>query len=63
MNDLNSWIYVDYTNSIWRFSRNDNKELYYSIMYGEGKWTKARTIDKNILGFAVYIEDRLPHGQ
>lgn len=57
MNDLNSWIYVDYTNSIWRFSRNDNKELCYSIMYGEGKWTKARTIDKNILGFAVYIEE------
>ncbi|WP_312652192.1 coiled-coil domain-containing protein [Aminipila sp.] len=57
MRGLYSWIYVDYTNNIWKFSQNDNKELCYSIMYGEGKWTKESTIDKNILGFAVYVEE------
>nr|WP_315023910.1 hypothetical protein [uncultured Aminipila sp.] len=57
MRGLYSWIYVDYTNNIWKFSQNDNKELCYSIMYGEGKWTKESIIDKNILGFAVYVEE------
>lgn len=57
MCNLYSWIYVDYTNNIWKFWQNKNNELCYSIMYGEGKWTKDRTIDKNILGFAVYVEE------
>jgi hypothetical protein len=57
MSSVYPWIYVDYTNNIWKFFRNDNKELRYKIMYGEGKWTKESLIDKEILGFAVYVEE------
>ena len=57
MSGVYPWIYVDYTNNIWRFYENQNKELYYSIMYGEGKWTKESLIDKDVLGFAVYVEE------
>jgi hypothetical protein len=51
------YIFVDYSNSIWKFSINDNEELRYNIMYEEGKWTKEIVIDKDVLGFAVYIEE------
>lgn len=56
MNSVCPWIYIDHTNNIWKFSQNDNKELHYSIMYGEGKWTKENLIDTNVLEFAIYIE-------
>ncbi|MFT8351087.1 hypothetical protein [Clostridium saccharoperbutylacetonicum] len=57
MSSVYPWIYVDYTNNIWKFFRNDNEELLYKIMYGEGKWTKESLIDKEVLGFAVYVEE------
>ncbi len=57
MNHLYSWIYVDYENNIWKFSQNNNSELCYKIMYGEGKWTKESLIDKDIVGFAVNVEE------
>lgn len=57
MSSVYPWIYVDYTNNIWKFFQNDNKELCYQIMYGEGKWTKESLIDKEVLGFAVYVEE------
>jgi hypothetical protein len=50
-------IYTDYSNSIWKFSINDNEELRYNVMYEEGKWTKEMVIDKDVVGFAVYIEE------
>ncbi|WP_252249259.1 hypothetical protein [Clostridium sp. VAP23] len=57
MTSVYPWIYVDYTNNIWKFFRNNNKELVYKIMYGDGKWTKESLIDKDVLGFAVYVEE------
>lgn len=57
MSNLYSWIYVDYENNIWKFSQNNNNELCYKIMYGAGKWTKESMIDKDVLGFAVTIEE------
>ena len=57
MSSLNSWIYVDYKKNIWKFSQNDNKELCCNIMFIEGKWTKEILIDKDVLEFAVYIEE------
>ncbi|NSB30304.1 hypothetical protein [Clostridium saccharoperbutylacetonicum] len=57
MSSVYPWIYVDYTNNIWKFFRNDNEELRYKIMYGEGKWTKESLIDKEVLGFSVYVEE------
>lgn len=57
MSSMYPWIYVDYTNNIWKFLRNNNKELRYKIMYGEGKWTKESLIDREVLGFAVYVEE------
>lgn len=56
MNSVYPWIYVDYRNDIWKFFGNSNKELCYKIMYGEGKWTKDNLIDKEVLGFALYVE-------
>ena len=57
MSNLYSWIYVDYENNIWKFSQNNNNELCYKIMYGAGKWTKESMIDKDVLGFAVTVEE------
>lgn len=48
-------IYSDRKDNIWKFSRNDNKELCYRIMYREGKWTKETLIDTEVLGFDVYV--------
>lgn len=56
MSSVYPWIYVDYTNNIWKFFKNDNKELRYNIMYREGKWTKENLIDKEVVGFAVYVD-------
>ncbi|WP_346877014.1 hypothetical protein [Clostridium sp. UBA5712] len=55
MNGVYPWIYSDYKDNIWKFSRNDNKELCYRIMYREGKWTKETLIDVEVLGFDVYV--------
>ncbi|OOM77825.1 hypothetical protein [Clostridium sp. BL-8] len=57
MSSVYPWIYVDYRDNIWSFFQNDNKELNYSIMYGEGKWTKDTLIDKDVLEFAVHVEE------
>ena len=57
MSSIDPYIYVDSTNNIWKFSKNDNKELQYNIMYEEGKWTKESLIGKEVLGFAVYVEE------
>ena len=57
MSSLNSWIYIDYKKNIWKFSQNNNKELCCNIMFVEGKWTKEILIDKDVLEFAVYIEE------
>lgn len=56
MNSVYPWIYIDYRNNIWRFFANDDKELFYRVMYGEDKWTKDNLIDKEVLGFALYVE-------
>lgn len=56
MGNRYSWIYVDYIGNIWKFSKNDSRELLYNIMYEEGKWTKERLIDEEVLAFAVYID-------
>ncbi|MBV7272815.1 hypothetical protein JMF89_10565 [Clostridiaceae bacterium UIB06] len=55
MSRVYPWIYVDYANNIWKFFQNNNKELCYTIMYEEGKWTKESLIDKEVLDFTVYI--------
>lgn len=57
MNGVCPWIYVDYRDNIWNFFKTTNKELCYKIMYGEGKWTKENLIDKEVLGFAVYVDE------
>ncbi|WP_291651265.1 hypothetical protein [Clostridium sp.] len=57
MRGVYPWIYSDYKESLWKFSLNNNKELSYRIMYKEGKWTKEITIDTDVLGFAVYIDE------
>lgn len=50
-------VYVDYINNVWQFFKNSKNELCYKIMYADGKWTKENLIDKNILKFAVYINE------
>lgn len=61
MDRLNFWVYVDYTNNIWKIFVNSNNELQYTIMYKEGKWTKEKIIDKGIIGFYVYTDENGIH--
>ncbi len=62
MRYVNPYIYIDYSGDLWKFIVNEKKELCYKIMYGEGKWTKDNIIDKDVLGFSVYInEDETIH--
>lgn len=56
MRNFYSWIYLDHENDLWKFSLGNNSELCYQIMYGERKETREGVIDKNVLGYAVYIE-------
>lgn len=57
MGNINPYIYVDYTNNIWYFTKNGNNELCYKIMYADGKWTKENIIDKDVLLFTIYINE------
>jgi len=57
MNETSNWIYVDYRKNIWKFSLNDNKKLFYKIMYSEGKWKKESLIDVEVLSFSIYIDE------
>lgn len=62
MKNIYPYIYIDYSGNLWEFSVNEKKELSYKIMYGEGKWTKENIIDKDVLGFSVYVnEDETIH--
>lgn len=49
-------LFYDNENHIWRFYVNDNKELMYSIMYDEDKWTKENKIDSEVLDFTVNFD-------
>lgn len=51
------WLYIDDSGNVWKVWVSDNKELYYNIMYSEGKWTKKNLIDVNVLDFAVHIDE------
>lgn len=56
------YVYVDYSGNFWEFFLNEKNELIYKVMYGQGKWTKESIIDKDVLGFSVYInEDETIH--
>ncbi|MDV4151107.1 hypothetical protein R0131_09675 [Clostridium sp. AL.422] len=57
MRGIYPWLYVDYKESLWRFSVNDNKELNYRLMYTEGKWTKENLIDSRVTGFGLFVDD------
>lgn len=56
MDILKSWIYIDNTNNIWRFSINSANELQYSIMYKEEEWTKEKLIDQDVTGYYIYSD-------
>ena len=49
-------LFYDDEDHIWRFYVNDNKELMYSIMYDEDKWTKENKIDNDVLDFTVNFD-------
>ncbi|MBX4268876.1 hypothetical protein [Clostridium estertheticum] len=46
----------DDENHTWKFYVNDNRELVYSIMYNEDKWTKEKKIDNEVIDFAVSLD-------
>ena len=46
----------DGENHIWKFYVNDNRELIYSIMYNENKWTKENKISNEVLDFTVNFD-------
>lgn len=49
-------LFYDNEDHIWRFYINDSKELMYSIMYAEDKWTKETKIDNEVLDFTVNLD-------
>jgi len=49
-------LFYDGEDHIWKFYVNENKNLMYSIMYGEDKWTKEKKIDNEVLDFAVSLD-------
>ena len=49
-------LFYDGEDHIWRFYVNDNRELMYSIMYNEDKWTKENKIDNQVLDFSVNFD-------
>lgn len=56
------WIYNDSKGNKWMFSKNSNKELCYRIMYREGEWVKEILIDRQVIGFTIYVdEDEIIH--
>lgn len=57
MQNIYPYIYIDYSGNLWGFFLNEKNELIYRVMYGEGKWTKDSIIDKEVLGFSVYIDE------
>ncbi|MBW9152838.1 hypothetical protein [Clostridium estertheticum] len=46
----------DDENHIWKFYVTDNRELVYSIMYNEDKWTKEKKIDNEVIDFVVSLD-------
>ncbi|KAF5045777.1 hypothetical protein DSECCO2_477760 [anaerobic digester metagenome] len=61
MDKLKSWIYVDYVNNIWKLSVNSVKELLYSTMNKDGKWTEEKLIDQDVLGYCIYAANDEVH--
>ena len=61
MDVLKPWLYIDYTNNIWKFSVNSVKELKYSIMNEDGKWTEEKLIDKDVTSYYVYVDQDSIH--
>ena len=49
-------LFYDGENHIWRFYVNDNRDLMYSIMYDEDKWTKENKIGNEVLDFTVNLD-------
>ncbi|MDP4143910.1 MAG: hypothetical protein Q8936_05425 [Bacillota bacterium] len=59
---VESWIFRDRTNNLWKFFINKYGELVYSIMYGDGKWTKETKIDFDVIEYSIEIdEDEIIH--
>lgn len=54
---MHPWIYFS-ENHTFIFYLNDNNELSYKIMYEDDKWTKELKIDRNVLDFAINIDEK-----
>lgn len=57
MKEIYPWLFVDYKEKLWKFSINEKSELYYVIMYSEGKWTKENLIDSRVTSFGLFIDE------
>lgn len=57
MRGIYPWLYVDYNEKLWKFYVDEKSDLYYTIMYREGKWTKESFIDSRITGFGLFIDN------
>ena len=49
-------LFYDAEDHIWKFYVNEDKNLMYSIMYAEDKWTKENKIDNEVLDFSVNLD-------
>ncbi|MBW9149460.1 hypothetical protein K2F40_10860 [Clostridium sp. CM028] len=49
-------LFYDSEDHIWSFYVNDDRNLMYSIMYDENKWTKENKIDNEVIDFTVNFD-------
>lgn len=57
MTYVHPWIYFSGSRT-FIFYLNNNSELSYKIMYEDDKWTKELKIDRNVLDFAINIDEK-----
>ncbi|MHC6178554.1 hypothetical protein ACYUJ6_01590 [Clostridium sp. JNZ X4-2] len=60
MANIYPWIF-NINNNIWKVYLNDTDVLMYKFMYDQGKWTKEKFIDVEVIEFAACIEDEIIH--
>ncbi|HBC95528.1 MAG TPA: hypothetical protein DC034_01885 [Clostridium sp.] len=60
MANVYPWIF-NIDNDLWKIYLNDTGTLVYKLMEDQGKWTKEKSIDMEVVEFAVCIEDDRIH--
>lgn len=60
MANIYPWIF-NINNDMWKIYLNDTDVLMYKLIHDQGKWTKEKFIDVEVIEFAVCVEDEMIH--